>query len=278
MKPLLRVVLILDALLLLAFGLLFLLTPWASLYNALQLVQTEPVLIGQAFGVALIGLAWLAVHASFDGAMTSTVAKVVGHVHWLTGVLMLVWLLGMRSPSLTGFGQIVAVLAGAVLVVIGLGGVRLSGAVRRREKGIVGKSSSGKADKSADRSADKRADKRADKQAARDAGNEAEREAARRRELEREPRATSDFPGYRAEPVLEPVMPATRPVNPVAAASAAPAAGSASAVNPGSAAPLRSAAGDAALSESERAARAAAAAPGDTRNDAPGTSRPPFHG
>ncbi|NIF54506.1 hypothetical protein [Burkholderia sp. Ax-1724] len=254
MKPLLRVVLILDALLLLAFGLLFLLTPWTSLYNALQLVQTQPALIGQAFGVALIGLAWLAVHASFDGAMTSTVAKVVGHVHWLTGVLMLVWLLGLRSPSLTGFGQIVSVLAGVVLVLIGLGGVRLAGAVRRREKGIVANSSSGKADK--------RADKRADRQAEKEAGSE----AARRRDLERdsvrEPGVSAGFPAYRAEPVIEPVMPATRPVNPAAAASAtspatpaaASAGGAASAVNPG------------------------AAAPGDARSDASGTSRPPFHG
>jgi len=244
MKPLLRVVLILDALLLLAFGLLFVLTPWTSLYNALQLVQTQPALIGQAFGVALIGLAWLAVHASFDGAMTSAVAKVVGHVHWLTGVLMLVWLLGLRSPSLTGFGQIVSVLAGVALVLIGLGGVRLAGAVRRREKGIVAKSSSGKADK--------RADKRA----------EAGSEAARRRDLgdsAREPGVAGGFPAYRAEPAIEPVMPAARPVNPAAAtASATPATASASGA--------------------ASAANSGAAAPGDARSDASGTSQPPFHG
>src|ERR1700760_172409 len=170
MKPLLRAVLILDALLLLAFGLLFLLTPWTSLYNALLLVQTQPALVGQGFGVALIGLAWLAFHASIDGALTSTVAKVVGHVNWLTGVLMLVWLLGLHTPSLTGFGQIVAVLTGVVLVLIGLGGVRLSGAVRRREKGIVVKSSAGRAEKQADKEAARR--------------REAEREAAQ------EPRVT----------------------------------------------------------------------------------------
>ncbi|RZF26839.1 hypothetical protein EVC45_26275 [Paraburkholderia sp. UYCP14C] len=247
MKPLLRVVLILDALLLLAFGLLFVLTPWTSLYDALQLVPTEPKLVGQAFGVALIGLAWLAVHASFDGALTSKVANVVGHVHWLIGVLMLVWLLGLHTPSLTGFGQMVAVLAGVVLVVIGLGGVRLSGAVRRREKGGVVKSSSSKTDS--------RADKRAAK--------EAEKDAARQRELERdnarEPRVTAGFPVYHAEPVPEPVVPVTRPVNPAAAAAVAPAA------------PLHPAASEPSLNESERAAR-------DTSNDVPGAPRPPFHG
>ncbi|HEV3426115.1 MAG TPA: hypothetical protein VG105_20465 [Paraburkholderia sp.] len=194
MKPLLRAVLIIDALLLLAFGLLFVLTPWTSLYNALQLVQTQPALVGQGLGIALIGLAWLAFHASIDGALTSTVAKVVGHVNWLTGLLMLVWLIGMHRPELTGFGQLVAVLAGVVLVVVGLGGVRLSGAVRRREKLRVTEAA---------------AAERAERQAAKD--------AARGREAV----------GYRAEPVVAPVAepvvpPATRPANPISPATGHP--------------------------------------------------------
>jgi hypothetical protein len=243
MKPLLRAVLILDALLLLAFGLLFLLTPWTSLYNALQLVQTQPALVGQGFGVALIGLAWLALHASIDGSLTSTVAKVVGHVNWLTGVLMLVWLLGLHTPALTGFGQIIAVLTGVVLLVVGLGGVRLSGAVRRREKLRL-----------VEAAAAERAEKQAAKDAVKDAANK--RDAGR---------VTADFPAYRAEPVVEPVMPVTRPVSPV------------------SAAPIDSVVGEPGLTASERAARAeeAATARDDARNaaaDAPGAPRPPFHG
>lgn len=241
MKPLLRAVLILDALLLLAFGVLFLLTPWTSLYNALHLVQTQPALVGQGFGVALIGLAWLALHASIDGALTSTVAKVVGHVNWLTGVLMLVWLLGLHTPALTGFGQIIAVLTGVVLLVVGLGGVRLSGAVRRREKL---------------RLVEAAAAERAEKQAAKDAA----KDAANRRDAGR---VTAE-PVYRAEPVVEPVMPVTRPVSPVSAVPVYP-----SVDEPG-------------LTASERAARAeAAAARDDARNaaaDAPGAPRPPFHG
>ncbi|CAE6695626.1 hypothetical protein R69658_02753 [Paraburkholderia aspalathi] len=241
MKPLLRAVLILDALLLLAFGLLFLLTPWTSLYNALLLVQTQPALVGQGFGVALIGLAWLALHASIDGSLTSTVAKVVGHVNWLTGVLMLVWLLGLHTPALTGFGQIIAVLTGVVLLVVGLGGVRLSGAVRRRERV---------------RLVEAAAAERAEKQAAKDAA----KDAANRRDAGR---VTAE-PVYRAEPVVEPVVPVTRPVSPV------------------SAAPVYPAVDEPGLTASERAARAdAAAARDDARNaaaDAPGAPRPPFHG
>jgi hypothetical protein len=134
MKPLLRAVLLVDALLLAGFGALLLLSPWKSLYDALQLATVEPAMVGQAFGVALLGLAWLSLHAAVNGDLTAGVARAVGHVNWLTGVVMLVWLIGLRTPSLSAFGQIVSVGAAAVLLVVGLGGVRLAGAVRRRER------------------------------------------------------------------------------------------------------------------------------------------------
>jgi hypothetical protein len=100
----------------------------------------------------------------------------------------------MHRPELTGFGQLVAVLAGVVLVVVGLGGVRLSGAVRRREKLRVTEAA---------------AAERAERQAAKD--------AARGREAV----------GYRAEPVVAPVAepvvpPATRPANPISPATGHP--------------------------------------------------------
>ncbi|SMF98463.1 hypothetical protein [Burkholderia singularis] len=134
MKPLLRAVLVIDALLFAAFGLLFVLTPWKALYDALQLVTVDPAMLGQAFGIALLGLAWLSAHAAFNGDLTAGVARAVGHVGWLTGVVMLVWLLALRSPQLSAFGQFVSVVAGVVLLALGLGGVRLAAAVRRREK------------------------------------------------------------------------------------------------------------------------------------------------
>ncbi|WP_322104086.1 hypothetical protein [Paraburkholderia sp. J41] len=134
MKPLLRVLLIVDALTLLGFGVLFVLTPWTLLYNALQLVQAQPALVGQAFGVALLGLAWLALRAAFDGAMTVPVARAVGHVNWIAGVLMLVWLIGLHMPQLTTLGQLAAGAVGVWLIVLGFGGARLAGAVRKRER------------------------------------------------------------------------------------------------------------------------------------------------
>ncbi|RQS73863.1 hypothetical protein DID96_06710 [Burkholderia sp. Bp8963] len=134
MKPLLRAVLVVDAVLLLAFGVLFVLTPWHALFNALQLANVEPAMLGQAFGVALLGLGWLALHAAVNGEMTAPVARVVGHVNWLIGALTIVWAIGSRGPALAAAGQLLSGVAGVVLVVLGLGGVRLAAAVRQRAK------------------------------------------------------------------------------------------------------------------------------------------------
>jgi hypothetical protein len=111
--------------------------------------------------------------------------------------------------------------------------------VRRREKLRL-----------VDAAAAERAEKQAAKDAAKDAANK--RDAGR---------VTAGVPAYRAEPVVEPVMPVTRPVSAV------------------SAAPLHSAVDEPGLTASERAE--AAAARDDARNsaaDAPGAPRPPFHG
>jgi hypothetical protein len=134
MKPLLRAVLVINALIFLAFGVLFLLTPWTALWASMHLVTVQPPFVGQLFGIALIGIAWLAVHAAIDGALTATAAKVSGHVEWLSGLVMMVWLLGLHTPELTGFGQVIAALVGVAMLVLGLGSVRLSGAVRRRPR------------------------------------------------------------------------------------------------------------------------------------------------
>ncbi|CAM2177097.1 Transmembrane protein [Burkholderia cepacia] len=135
MKPLLRAVLIIDAVLLLAFGVLFVLTPWQSLFSALQLANVQPAMLGQAFGIALLGLAWLAFHAAFNGDLTAPVARAVGHVYWLTGALTIVWSIGTGSgPALAAAGRVLSAVAGVALIVLGLGGVRLASAVRRREK------------------------------------------------------------------------------------------------------------------------------------------------
>jgi hypothetical protein len=150
MKPLLRAILVINALIFLAFGVLFLLTPWVGLWNQMHLVNVQPAFVGQLFGIALIGLSWLAIHAAIDGALTATAAKVTGHVEWISGLVMLVWLLGLRTPEITGFGQIVSALVGVVMLVLGLGSVRLAGAVRRRDRAaLAGAAAADRAEKRA---------------------------------------------------------------------------------------------------------------------------------
>lgn len=152
MKPLLRVVLVVNALIFVVFGVLFLLTPWAGLYDALQIgaMRIAPAFAGQLLGIALIGFSWISLHAAIDGALTAAAAKASGHVQWLSGIVVLVWLLGLRTPEVGGFGQVSAALIGIVLLVLGLGSVRLASAVRRRERAAaVGAASAERAEKKA---------------------------------------------------------------------------------------------------------------------------------
>ena len=203
MKPLLRAVLVINALIFLAFGVLFLLTPWTALWASMHLVTVQPPFVGQLFGIALIGIAWLAVHAAIDGALTATAAKVSGHVEWLSGLVMMVWLLGLRTPELTGFGQVIAALAGVVMLVLGLGSVRLSGAVRRRERAaLAGAAAAGRAEK---RAAKTKADERV------------ERVTPPPRPLSSDPVAPAN-PRWDSEPVVGEAI--ARPLTPAPSATA----------------------------------------------------------
>ena len=134
MKPLLRAVLVLDAGLYLSSGAVLLLTPLAGVQRALQLTAIEPAMVGQMLGLALLGLAWLSLRGAVDGAMTTGVAKIVGHVTWLAGALVLVWaLVPPHTLWFPALGIVPNLLVGGLLVVIGLGGARFAQAVRRRE-------------------------------------------------------------------------------------------------------------------------------------------------
>ncbi len=148
MKPLLRAVLIVDAGLYLSAGAALLLSPLAGVQRTLLLTPIEPAMVGQMLGLALLALAWLSVRGALDGAMTVGVAKIVGHVTWLAGALVLAWTIGPHALWLPPLGIVPNLLIGAVLVVVGLGGARFAGAVRRREVDkaaqAVGKGTKGK--------------------------------------------------------------------------------------------------------------------------------------
>lgn len=148
MKPLLRAVLIVDAGLYLSSGAALLLSPLAGVQRALQLTPIEPAMAGQMLGLALLGLAWLSLRGAVDGAMTVGVAKIVGHVTWLAGALVLAWTIGPHTLWLPPLGIVPNLLIGGLLVIVGLGGARFAGAVRRREidkaAQVAGKGAKGK--------------------------------------------------------------------------------------------------------------------------------------
>lgn len=133
MKPLLRAVLIVDTGLYLSAGAALLLSPLTAVQRTLQLTPIEPAMAGQMLGLALLALAWLSLRGAVDGAMTIGVAKIVGHVTWLAGALVLAWTIGPHTLWLPPLGIVPNLLIGGLLVIVGLGGARFAGAVRRRE-------------------------------------------------------------------------------------------------------------------------------------------------
>ncbi|APD13452.1 hypothetical protein [Pandoraea pulmonicola] len=133
MKAMLRTVLFLDAALNLALGVLLIASFWSSLYAAIEVPAPSPVLYAQALGVAFIGVAWLQWHATVNGQLTATVAKVTGHINWVTGAFVLGWLISGQL-TVTGGGKLLMPALGAVLLVIGAILVKLASSVRTKER------------------------------------------------------------------------------------------------------------------------------------------------
>ncbi|EON15715.1 hypothetical protein [Pandoraea sp. SD6-2] len=133
MKAMLRTVLFLDAALNLALGVLLIASFWSSLYAAIEVPAPSPVLYAQALGVAFIGVAWLQWHATVNGQLTATVAKVTGHINWVIGAFVLGWLISGQL-AVTGGGKLLMPALGAVLLVVGAILVKLASSVRTKER------------------------------------------------------------------------------------------------------------------------------------------------
>ncbi|APD11232.1 hypothetical protein UC34_25285 [Pandoraea vervacti] len=133
MKAMLRTVLFLDAALNLALGVLLIASFWSSLYAAIDVPAPSPVLYAQVLGVAFIGVAWLQWHATVNGQLTATVAKVTGHINWVSGAFVLGWLISGQLVVSTG-GKLMLATLGAVLLVVGGILVKLASSVRTKER------------------------------------------------------------------------------------------------------------------------------------------------
>ncbi|WP_420998003.1 hypothetical protein ACKI2N_010395 [Cupriavidus sp. 30B13] len=133
MKVLLRAVLFLDALLQLLLGIVLLLSPFTTLYSALQLPQPQPPLYGQLLGVALIGLALLLWQATINGQLTVAVARTVGQVNLVSAVLIVAWMLMLDLP-VQGAGKIWLPVLAAVLAFFAAVQLPAAKRVRVRER------------------------------------------------------------------------------------------------------------------------------------------------
>ncbi len=152
MKAILRALLVVDGIITLLLGLALIVSPWADSIVALQAIAPHPPALGQLFGITLLGLAWLQLHAAYDGQLTLAIARVSGHVNWVSGIVLLVWLIVLHGTSVDTSQAVVFTgpAIGIVLLVLGLGLVRLAASIRRRNKVLAtGAASADKAERGA---------------------------------------------------------------------------------------------------------------------------------
>ena len=150
MKPVLRTLLAIDAIVVLLIGLLFVVTPWLPMFEPLAGLASSPALIGQLLGVVLLGFAWLQAYAVTHGAVTAPVARITGHTMWIAALVLLVWVVAIRVPVLGDPRQLAGPIVGVALLILGLAQARLGGAVRSRERReAVGAASAARAEQRA---------------------------------------------------------------------------------------------------------------------------------
>jgi len=134
MKPLLRTLLAINAVIVLLLGVFFVLTPWLSLYAPVAGLASSPALIGQLLGVLLLGSAGLQANAVGNGRLTAGVARWSGHTLWIAAAVLLVWTIALRQPALDRSIVYAVPFAGIVLLLLGIIQARLGGAVAARER------------------------------------------------------------------------------------------------------------------------------------------------
>lgn len=136
MKVLLRAVLFFDALLDLLLGLLLLMSPFTTLYAALQLPVPEPALFGQLLGAATLGMSWLLFTATFNGHMTVAVARVAGLVNLASAILIAAWTLFLDMPVQPA-GKIWLLTLAAMLLIFAIVQIPSAKKVRLRERALA---------------------------------------------------------------------------------------------------------------------------------------------
>ena len=136
MKVLLRAVLFFDAVLDLLLGLLLLMSPFTTLYAALQVPVPEPALFGQLLGVATLGMSWLLFTATFNGHMTVPVARVAGLMNLASAILVAAWTLFLDMP-VQAAGKVWLLTLAAMLLFFAIVQIPSAKKVRLRERALA---------------------------------------------------------------------------------------------------------------------------------------------
>ena len=134
MKPLLRTLLVINAILVALAGLMFMLSPWLPSIVPLAAYAASPAMIGQLLGVALLGIAWLQARAVANGVLTASVARVTGLTQAVAAIVQLMWLIAVHQPELSGNALYGAGIAGGVFLLLGLLQSRLGMAVEYQDR------------------------------------------------------------------------------------------------------------------------------------------------
>ena len=113
-----RVVLLANAFLDVAVGVLLLTGTWDGLWDALDLPQGQPALFVQVGGAALLGLAYLLWRAADEAPLRGPVALSAAVADGLAAVVVLVWLVTGELPDdVDALGTILLI---ALVVVLGV--------------------------------------------------------------------------------------------------------------------------------------------------------------
>lgn len=149
MKVLLRAVLFFDALLDLLLGMLLLMSPFTTLYAALQLPVPQPALFGQLLGVATIGMSWLLFMATINGQLTVTVARTAGYINLASAILIAAWTLFLDMP-VQGAGKVWLLTLAAMLLFFAIVQIPSAKKVRLRERALADQAKADRAAATAD--------------------------------------------------------------------------------------------------------------------------------
>ena len=104
------------------FGVVLLAATWEGLYDALDIPQPRPWVYAQLLGAVLLGLAWIAWRAASDDAQMRLVAQGCAILDLLGFVIIAIWVFSddVGIPSSGSLGSWIFDITAVALLVLGI--------------------------------------------------------------------------------------------------------------------------------------------------------------